>query len=214
MIWGGWYPSAPYTTIDGRGPPFSHSLFEDNAEYGFGQLKAFTNRVNIFVKELQTKILPSIKESQAELAGLLEKWIGNRKNKKLCEEIYTAVCKILEQIPEEEFANNKNMMTIKDNKDMITVRTFWLVGGDGWAYDIGYGGIDHIINSGENFNILVLDTELYSNTGGQSSKATQMGTSVKFSLGGKATTKKDLGRLAMTYGHVYVASIAMGANYS
>eukprot|EP00825_Cyclidium_porcatum_P028868 TRINITY_DN30_c0_g1_i2.p1 TRINITY_DN30_c0_g1~~TRINITY_DN30_c0_g1_i2.p1 ORF type:complete len:622 (-),score=111.51 TRINITY_DN30_c0_g1_i2:153-2018(-) len=214
MIWGGWFPSNPYTTIDKRGPPFSHSLFEDNAEYGYGQLKAFKNRVNNFAKEVKEKIIPGIKEQYAELAQILEKWTGNRKNKQMCEDIYYKVCEILEKIPSEEMEANKFLQIVKENKDMITVRTFWFVGGDGWAYDIGYGGIDHILNQHENYNILVLDTELYSNTGGQSSKSTQMGTSVKFSLGGKATFKKDLGRLAMTYGHIYVASIAMGANYN
>ena len=146
MIWGGWFPSNPYTTIDKRGPPFSHSLFEDNAEYGYGQLKAFKNRVNNFAKEVKEKIIPGIKEQYAELAQILEKWTGNRKNKQMCEDIYYKVCEILEKIPSEEMEANKFLQIVKENKDMITVRTFWFVGGDGWAYDIGYGGIDHILN--------------------------------------------------------------------
>lgn len=132
----------------------------------------------------------------------------------MCEDLFEKVKPLLAAIPEEVYAGNAYLSELRVNQDMITTRTFWIVGGDGWAYDIGYNGIDHIISTTDNFNIMILDNELYSNTGGQASKSTQMGSSVKFTLGGKRTFKKDIAKLAMTYGHVYVAQIALGANYN
>ena len=205
-IWGGSAPTVPYTTNkDGHGPAWGSSLFEDAAEYGFGMFSA--------VKHRREKLADIVAEA-AKMAGLpeglvdaLNGWLENKDDaegsKKFGEEILAA----LSDAPEHELFEQ-----IWDMNDLLTKKSVWVFGGDGWAYDIGYGGLDHVLASGEDINVLVMDTEVYSNTGGQASKSTPLGSVAKFAAAGKRTGKKDLGRMAMTYGYVYVASISMGAN--
>ena len=205
-IWGGSAPTVPYTTNkDGHGPAWGSSLFEDAAEYGFGMFSA--------VKHRREKLADIVAEA-AKLPGLpeglvdaLNGWLENKDDaegsKKFGEEILAA----LSDAPEHELFEQ-----IWDMNDLLTKKSVWVFGGDGWAYDIGYGGLDHVLASGEDINVLVMDTEVYSNTGGQASKSTPLGSVAKFAAAGKRTGKKDLGRMAMTYGYVYVASISMGAN--
>ena len=205
-IWGGSAPTVPYTTNkDGHGPAWGSSLFEDAAEYGFGMFSA--------VKHRREKLADIVAEA-AKLPGLpeglvdaLNGWLENKEDaegsKKFGEEILAA----LSDAPEHELFEQ-----IWDMNDLLTKKSVWVFGGDGWAYDIGYGGLDHVLASGEDINVLVMDTEVYSNTGGQASKATQLGAVAQFANGGKRTGKKDLGAIAMTYGNVYVAQVAMGAN--
>jgi len=204
-IWGGSAPSTPYTVNDkGRGPAWANSLFEDNAEYGYGMY--------LGVSQIRSKIADLAKELIAanidpELNAALEEWL---KNMNLGEESKAATAKLLPLL--EKHSDNSIAAEILNKKEFLVKKSIWIFGGDGWAYDIGFGGLDHVLASGEDVNILVFDTEVYSNTGGQSSKATPTAAVAKFAASGKKIRKKDLGRMAMTYGYVYVAQIALGAN--
>ncbi|WP_300831982.1 pyruvate:ferredoxin (flavodoxin) oxidoreductase [uncultured Bilophila sp.] len=205
-IWGGSAPTVPYTTNkDGYGPAWGNSLFEDAAEYGYGMAVAFRHRRDKLAALItEAAALPNL---PAELSTALNGWLENRDDaegsKKYGEQILAA----LSDAPE-----NHLFEQIWEMNDLLTKKSVWIFGGDGWAYDIGYGGLDHVLASGEDVNVLVMDTEVYSNTGGQASKSTPLGSVAKFAAAGKRTGKKDLGRMAMTYGYVYVASVSMGAN--
>src|SRR5512136_993546 len=202
-IWGGSAPSVPFTTNeDGFGPAWANSLFEDNAEYGFGMALATIQRRN--------KLADLVKKAKENTSGELKegftKWLENKDNAEGSKEWGDKIKELLK--------NNHSDKTLKEiweSKTMLTKKSIWAVGGDGWAYDIGYGGLDHVLAMGEDINILVLDTEVYSNTGGQSSKATPIGSSAKFAMAGRERPKKDLGMLAMAYGNVYVARVAFGS---
>jgi pyruvate-ferredoxin/flavodoxin oxidoreductase len=203
-IWGGSAPSVPFTTNEkGHGPAWANSLFEDNAEYGFGMVLATIQRR----AKLAQLITQASKEAQGALKDAFTGWLQNMHDAEKSKEFGEAIKTLLEKNHHDELLNQ-----IWESRDMLTKKSIWSVGGDGWAYDIGYGGLDHVLAMNEDINILVLDTELYSNTGGQSSKATPVGSIAKFAESGKKTKKKDLGLIAMTYGYVYVASVAMGAN--
>jgi pyruvate-ferredoxin/flavodoxin oxidoreductase len=205
-VYAGSAPSVPYTrNYQGHGPAWGNSLFEDNAEFGLGMLFG--------VKQIRKKLAIDIKAAiqlncGEEIAAVCEEWlIGQEKS-----EGTRARADRLIQTVEKVGSSNELLNEIYQNKDFLVKRSQWIVGGDGWAYDIGFGGLDHVLASGENVNVLVLDTEVYSNTGGQSSKATPTAAIAKFAAGGKQTKKKDLGMIAMSYGYVYVAQIAMGAD--
>lgn len=210
-IWGASYPSNPYTKNQkGYGPAWGNSLFEDNAEYGYGMVIAlqqrrqrFQSTVKKFLMLPRLETIPScIYESLEQYA---EEWLNDAA---LCNRLHEVLAK-----PLEEHKSKHPLLTLINNeKAMIPKFSHWVIGGDGWAYDIGYGGLDHVIASGIDVNILVLDTEVYSNTGGQVSKATPMGAVHKFGASGHMHNKKDLGLIAMEYGHVYVASVASSAN--
>jgi pyruvate-ferredoxin/flavodoxin oxidoreductase len=204
-IYGGSAPAVPWALDEnGHGPAWANSLFEDNAEYGFG--------MNLAVTQRRDKLLDLVKEAMTQdidtsLKELFQEWIDNFHNGDLSKEISL---KIHENLGETE---KKGIMDeIWNSRDLFTRPSVWIFGGDGWAYDIGYGGLDHVVAMGHDVNILVMDTEVYSNTGGQSSKATPIGSVAKFAASGKKTLKKDLGLMAMNYGNVYVASVAMGAD--
>ncbi len=203
-IWGGSAPSTPYTTNhNGHGPAWANSLFEDNAEFGLGMflgVKAIRERlVDLAGKAIEAGVKPEAKEA-------LEAWIAEVANGEGTRDRADAVVAAL-QGETNEFAKE-----ILKDQDYLAKRSQWIFGGDGWAYDIGYGGVDHVLASGEDVNILVMDTEIYSNTGGQASKSTPTAAIAKFAAAGKRTKKKDLGMMAMSYGYVYVAQIAMGAD--
>ncbi|MBN1597090.1 MAG: pyruvate:ferredoxin (flavodoxin) oxidoreductase [Bacteroidales bacterium] len=204
-IYGGTAPSTPYcTNAEGKGPAWANSLFEDNAEYGFGiatGVEKLRDRIAIKMKTAieEGKISAATKEAFNE-------WIDARKD---AEGSKAASAKVMAALKKE---NNPVTKEILDLEQYLIKKSVWVIGGDGWAYDIGYGGLDHVIASGEDVNLLVLDTEVYSNTGGQASKATPVGAVAKFAASGKKVRKKDLGAMAMTYGYVYVAQVAMGAN--
>lgn len=202
-IWGGSYPSCPYTKSNsGLGVAWANSLFEDNAEFGLG-IKLATN-----VKRLKlVQVWAKLAENNVELQKLYEKWLENSDNFDVCKQIYFELLEILKS--KHKCKTTKEFISLLD---VVMPKDVWIVGGDGWAYDIGYGGLDHILASGENVNILVLDTEVYSNTGGQSSKATPLGAVAKFAQGGKKTQKKNLAKIAMQYDDVYVAKICLAAN--
>ncbi len=209
-IYGGNLPTTPYTPrTDGRGPTWSNSLFEDNAEFGFGMLLA-TERFGKRAAELLEKLAEGACEECAGSRDLFEKLRQGDTSTQAGIETQRALIEELKQ----KLSNCssdlcKEMLTVAD---YLVRKSIWVVGGDGWAYDIGYGGLDHVLASGRNINLLVLDTEVYSNTGGQASKSTPMGAVAKFASGGKALMKKDLGMISMTYGNIYVATIALGAN--
>jgi pyruvate-ferredoxin/flavodoxin oxidoreductase len=205
-IYGGSSPSVPYTTnAKGQGPAWANSLFEDNAEYGFGMAMATLQR-RAKLADLVSEALKSSKMS-SELKAALEGWLANKTDPDKASEFGEKAKALLK-----EKNNDKILDAIYESKDLFPKISQWVVGGDGWAYDIGYGGLDHVLAMGEDINIIVLDTEVYSNTGGQSSKATPIGSVAKFAASGKKTVKKDLGMMAMSYGYVYVASVAMGAD--
>lgn len=210
-IYGGSAPVCPYTVNeDGHGPTWANSLFEDNAEYGLGMELAVTHRrskLEDLVREaLQDDIPQSLKEA---LTGWLENMNDGPKSKEMGRKVRDLL--EVELLSGEKVAN-PIFIDILDRSDYLTKKSIWVFGGDGWAYDIGYGGLDHVIASRHDVNILVMDTEVYSNTGGQASKATPTGAVAKFAASGKPVRKKDLGHMAMSYGYVYVASVAMGAN--
>ena len=206
-IYSGAAPATAYTTNNesGRGPSWANSLFEDNAEYGFGMAEGVTfsrDRIaDIMKSALEAGVSPEETEAFTE-------WIGNREDAAGSE---AATAKVLAALTGK---NEKYAMELVSLKQYMIKKSVWIFGGDGWAYDIGYGGLDHVLASGENVNILVLDTEVYSNTGGQASKSTPIGAVAKFAAAGKRVRKKDLGVIAMSYGYVYVAQVAMGANQS
>ncbi|MCR4609072.1 MAG: pyruvate:ferredoxin (flavodoxin) oxidoreductase, partial [Eubacterium sp.] len=204
MIWGCSAPSTPYTVNkDGRGPAWANSLFEDNAEFGYGMATAVNARRN----ELKTAV-EALKENNQETAAAAEKWLSVMNDGTEAGAAGEALLDICKKLAD----TDTNAAYVVNNSDLLSKPSIWLFGGDGWAYDIGYGGLDHVLASGENVNVLVFDTEVYSNTGGQSSKATPVGAVAKFAASGKKVKKKDLAQIAMTYGYVYVAQIAMGAN--
>lgn len=206
-IWGGSAPSIPYTTNAlGKGPSWGNSLFEDNAEYGYGMylaVKQMRERLTELVKKvLDTEISENLKEA-------FENWLNEMNDGNKSKE---ATEKVLKYIDKEDLSSNKVLKEIMELKDFLVKKSQWIIGGDGWAYDIGFSGLDHVLASGEDVNLFVMDTEVYSNTGGQSSKSTPTGAVAKFAAAGKKIKKKDLGMMAMSYGYVYVAQIAMGAN--
>ncbi len=202
-IYGGSFPAAPYTKDEnGRGPAWANSLFEDNAEYGFGmRIAQKTNSDRI-----QNIIVNSGSEFKGELSSLLNEWVENREDGDKTLALADQIIPLLEK---EKSATAEELLELKD---FLVKQSNWIIGGDGWAYDIGYGGLDHVIANDEDVNILVLDTEVYSNTGGQSSKASRAASIAKFTAAGKPGKKKDLAALAMSYEHVYVACISHGAN--
>lgn len=204
-IYSGSFPASPYCKDrNGRGPAWANSLFEDNAEFGLGQRLGFA-RLRETLEQRITEALADEKVS-AEVKELLQKWLDNKKNVAVCREI-------AEQLPAAlDGCKSASCKRIAEYKDCIIPRSQWIIGGDGWGYDIGYGGLDHVLASGENVNVLVVDTEVYSNTGGQSSKSTPAGAVAKFATSGKKIRKKDLGMMAMSYGYVYVAQVATGAS--
>ena len=210
-IYGGSAPSCPYTiNEDGHGPAWANSLFEDNAEYGFGMELGVTQRR----EKLADLVSEALKiDVSKDLKNAFEEWLDNINDGEKSKEAGRRIVELIEHEitnPETEFV--PVLFDILERRDYLTKKSIWVFGGDGWAYDIGYGGLDHVIAMGHDVNILVLDTEVYSNTGGQSSKATPIGAVAKFAVSGKPTRKKDLGLKALTYGYVYVASVAMGAN--
>jgi len=202
-IYGGNLPTTPYTTNpEGRGPAWSNSLFEDNAEFGLGMRVAIDKQTEQ-ARELVTALH---KEIGAELADALLQ--ADQSSEPGIFEQRGRIEALKAQLRKLDSPEARNLLSTADN---LARKSVWLVGGDGWAYDIGYGGLDHVLASGRNVNILLLDTEVYSNTGGQTSKATPLGAVAKFSAGGKSTNKKDLAMMAMAYGNVYVGQIAYGA---
>ena len=210
-IYGGSAPTCPYTTNDkGHGPAWANSLFEDNAEFGYG--------MNLAVKQRREKLTDLI-------TALKEKWAGYEEGKAACDAWLTgkddaeaskaaseALLKCINECKDCGCDADAIQKEILAEKDCLVKKSVWIFGGDGWAYDIGYGGLDHVLAMGEDVNVLVLDTEVYSNTGGQASKATPTASIAKFAASGKRVKKKDLGMMAMSYGYVYVAQVSMGAN--
>ena len=200
----------PYCTDQkGRGPVWGNSLFEDNAEYGYGMLLAVRQMREKIESNMRALLALDIDENLREA---FKEWLEYKDDGK---ESRLKSDKVLEAITEMHSADNVIIslcQRIVDLKDYLVKKSIWAVGGDGWAYDIGYGGLDHVLASGENINILVFDTEVYSNTGGQASKATPTAAIAKFSAAGKKIKKKDLGKMAMAYGYVYVAQVGMGAD--
>ena len=209
-IYSGTFPTIPYTkTKEGRGPAWANSLFEDNAEFGFGmRLAVDSNRdtLKLYVnKVLENEKTPAdLKEA---LEGAMTHW-DNSKN----EEAVAAQEKAKEVLAKYADVDCTDLAKVRELQDYFTDKSVWIIGGDGWANDIGYGGIDHVLAQNKNVNILVLDTEVYSNTGGQASKSTPTGAVAKFATGGKPTYKKNMGLMSMSYGYVYVASVALGAD--
>jgi len=206
-IYGGTAPFTPYRpNTDGHGPAWANSLFEDNAEYGYGMAVAIAQ----LRKRLAEKMRSAIKENMMGSATLeaMKAWIEGMYNAEASKAATKALIPLLEQ------ESNPFAAEVLNLRQYLVKKSIWVIGGDGWAYDIGYGGLDHVIASGEDINILVLDTEVYSNTGGQASKSTPVGAIAKFAASGKKVRKKDLGAMAMTYGYVYVSQVSMGANNS
>ncbi len=206
-IWGNSSPSTPYTvTPEGKGPAWSNSLFEDNAEFGYGMLlaqKAIRKRLKAQVEEIAAADAAS-EEVKAACKEYLDTFNCGVSNGDATDKLVAAL----------EGCDCDTCKDIVKNKDFLAKKSQWVFGGDGWAYDIGFGGVDHVLASGEDINVMVFDTEVYSNTGGQSSKATKTGATAQFAAGGKETKKKDLAGIAMSYGYVYVAQIAMGADFN
>jgi pyruvate-ferredoxin/flavodoxin oxidoreductase len=203
-IYGGNLPTTPYTTNpEGRGPAWSNSLFEDNAEFGLGMRLSFDHQ-QAYAKQLVQKYRRVIGDEIVE--GLLN---NNQETQEGINRTRELIAELKLKLNGRGETEARDLIGVAD---ALVKKSVWIIGGDGWAYDIGYGGLDHVLASGADVNILVLDTEVYSNTGGQASKATPLGAVAKFAAGGKPTIKKDLGLTAMRYGNVYVAQIAMGAN--
>ena len=206
-IWGNSSPSTPYTVnAKGQGPAWSNSLFEDNAEFGYGMLlgqKAIRKRLKAEVETIAASDKASA-EVKAACQEYLDTFNCGASNGDATDKLVAAL----------EGCDCDTCKDIVKNKDFLAKKSQWIFGGDGWAYDIGFGGVDHVLASGEDINIMVFDTEVYSNTGGQASKATKTGATAQFAAGGKETKKKDLAGIAMSYGYVYVAQIAMGADYN
>jgi len=209
-IWGGSAPSMPYTFNEkGFGPAWANSLFEDNAEHGLGMhlgAKQLRNRV----ENILTEIAP--KADDAAVTAAIDAWTAAKDEGDKTREVSDNLASALKAYSGSDDTVKALIKNVLSYEDYFIKRSTWIIGGDGWAYDIGYGGLDHVLASGENVNVLVLDTEVYSNTGGQASKSTPTGAIAQFAAGGKAIKKKDLGMMAMSYGYVYVASVAMGAS--
>ncbi len=209
-IWGGSAPSMPYTlNRKGQGPAWANSLFEDNAEHGLG--------MHLGAKQMRARIAANLKDllslnpSEA-ITAAGQAWLDAKEDGKKTRAVSEALAAALKAYNADDVAAIELIAKLLDMEDYFVKRSTWIIGGDGWAYDIGFGGLDHVLATGEDINILVLDTEVYSNTGGQASKSTPTGAVAQFAAGGKPIKKKDLGMMAMSYGYVYVASIAMGAN--
>ena len=206
-IWGNSSPSTPYTVNDkGQGPAWSNSLFEDNAEFGYGMLLA-QKAIRKRLKE-EVEAVAASAEASAEVKAACQEYLDTfncgASNGDASDKLVAAL----------EGCDCETCKDIVKNKDFLAKKSQWVFGGDGWAYDIGFGGVDHVLASGEDINVMVFDTEVYSNTGGQSSKATKTGATAQFAAGGKETKKKDLASIAMSYGYVYVAQISMGADFN
>ncbi len=206
-IWGNSSPSTPYTVdTKGRGPAWANSLFEDNAEFGYGMLLA-QNAIRKRLKE-EVESVAAAEAASAEVKAACQEYLDTFNcgvsNGDAADKLVAAL----------EGCDCDTCKDIVKNKDFLAKKSQWIFGGDGWAYDIGFGGVDHVLASGEDINVMVFDTEVYSNTGGQSSKATKTGATAQFAAGGKETKKKDLAGIAMSYGYVYVAQIAMGADFN
>ena len=205
-IYSGSAPSTPYcTNAEGKGPAWANSLFEDNAEFGLG--------MHIGVEKLRDRIQQTMEEAIAncskcsdELKGMMKEWIANRGSSAGSAEVTARL------VPMMEACGCDYCKEILAHKDWLIKKSQWIIGGDGWGYDIGYGGLDHVLSTGQDVNVLVVDTEVYSNTGGQSSKSTPVGAVAKFASAGKRVRKKDLGAMAMTYGYVYVAQVSIGGS--
>ena len=203
-IWGGSAPATPYTVNhNGHGPAWANSLFEDNAEYGLGMF--------LGVQAIRDRVAENVRfalesDLEDETKAVLKNWLDNKEESDGTRERANALVAALEN------CDSEIAKTILNDKEFFVKRSQWIFGGDGWAYDIGYGGLDHVLASGDNVNVLVFDTEVYSNTGGQSSKSTPTAAIAKFAASGKRTKKKDLGMMAMSYGYVYVAQVCMGAD--
>ncbi len=208
-IWGGSAPSTVFCkNAEGKGPAWANSLFEDNAEYGYGMamgVKQIRNQIEVQINGLLALDIP------ADAKEVLTAWVDAKEDADASVEASKAVEALFGKSLGSDEADSL-LADIEDNKDYLVKKSVWIVGGDGWAYDIGYGGLDHVLASGENVNVLVFDTEVYSNTGGQSSKSTPTAAVAKFAASGKKVKKKDLGMIATTYGYVYVAQCAMGSN--
>ena len=205
-IWGGSAPSTPYTVNDkGRGPAWENSLFEDNAEFGYG--------MKLAVRQRRAKLHSVITElaHNPAFAEIANRWLAERDDYDASRDLGDKLIAKCKQNTDPAYADQ--CAYILENQDMLAYKSVWIFGGDGWAYDIGYGGLDHVLASGLNVNVLVFDTEVYSNTGGQASKATPTAATAQFAAAGKAVKKKDLAAIAMSYGYVYVAQVAMGADY-
>lgn len=206
-IWGASAPSIPYTVNEeGKGPAWANSLFEDNAEFGYGMFLA--------VKQIRSRLRDIMHDGlkldlDSKVKEAFQNWIDNMYDGEGSKQ---ASKNLISVIDKDKYRSNKDIQEILDKKDFLIKKSQWIVGGDGWAYDIGYGGLDHVLATGDDVNVLVFDTEIYSNTGGQSSKATPTAAAAKFAASGKKIRKKDLGLMAMSYGYVYVAQVSMGAN--
>ena len=207
-IYGGSAPTCPYTVNEkGHGPAWANSLFEDNAEFGFG--------MNLATAQRRAKLADVIREvtevgKEEDVVAAAKEWLENMEDAEGSRKAGEKLVAALEAHAEKAGCERREY--ILANKDLLTKKSIWIFGGDGWAYDIGYGGVDHVLAQNQDVNILVLDTEVYSNTGGQASKSTPTGSVAKFAAAGKRTKKKDLGMMAMSYGYVYVATVAMSAN--
>ncbi|NMA37468.1 MAG: pyruvate:ferredoxin (flavodoxin) oxidoreductase [Papillibacter sp.] len=230
-IWGGSAPSTPYTTNkEGHGPAWANSLFEDNAEYGFGMLNGVKQRREKLIETVQKLVEIDYCSDKLRAAG--KAWLDARDDSELSKTTAKALLAACEDGIdvdltgtqwEDEWLKNNKVCTceactlareVLAQSDLLVKPSFWCFGGDGWAYDIGYGGLDHVLASGENINLFVFDTEVYSNTGGQASKSTPIGAVAQFAAAGKSIKKKDLAQIAISYGYIYVAQICMGADYS
>ncbi len=209
-IWGGSAPSTPYCkNQEGKGPAWANSLFEDNAEYGYGMAIGAKTVRNQLKADVEALVALDI---DADAKSAFNGWLESFDDADLTKKTTIDVLKVLESNNIEGEEAKKLLDKISDRKDQLIKKSVWIVGGDGWAYDIGYGGLDHVLASGENVNVLVFDTEVYSNTGGQASKATPTAAVAKFAASGMKVKKKDLGMIATSYGYVYVAQVGMGAN--
>jgi pyruvate-ferredoxin/flavodoxin oxidoreductase len=210
-IYGGSAPVCPYSVNkNGHGPSWANSLFEDNAEFAFGIEMGIYQQKEKLTDAMETAIAENLSR---ELGSALQTWLDSKDDAEKTKELrFTIEELVKKELPGSSGVKAEALNTILKLKDQIVKKSVWAIGGDGWAYDIGYGGLDHVIAQRHDINILVLDTEVYSNTGGQASKSTPTGAVAKFATKGKHIRKKDLGRIAMVYGYVYVASVAMGAN--
>ena len=206
-IWGGSAPAMPYTTnAKGHGPAWDNSLFEDNAEFGLGMFLGTQSVRNGLADDAKKAIEEGL--GSEDLQAALKDWVENLDNGNGTRDRADR----LEALLAAEKGDNALLNKLYENRDYFVKRSQWIFGGDGWAYDIGYGGVDHVLASGADVNVFVFDTEVYSNTGGQASKATPAAAIAQFAATGKKTRKKDLGLMAKTYGYVYVAQVAMGAD--
>lgn len=209
-IWGASAPASPYTTnAKGQGPTFANSLFEDNAEYGYGMLQG-TKAIRTMIADYLTDIKASASASD-ELKAAIDAWIAGKDDGDASKAATPALKAALENYDAPAELADKYKF-VKENEDHFVKKSIWVVGGDGWAYDIGFGGLDHVLASKEDINVFVLDTEVYSNTGGQASKSTPTAAIAEFAAAGERVKKKDLGMIAATYGYVYVAQVAIGAD--